>query len=380
MKTGADAKVGIVMPLALQQGGGELSLTHLIQEGRGSGVDWHVVFLEQGPLVEEFASLGANVSVVGAGRLLQVHRYLGTVARIGRWARRAELDLLVGWMGKGHLYASPAATLARLPAVWYQLGIPLKPGAIDRLATLLPARGVMAVSEAGAAAQRSVFPHRPTRTVYPGVELAAFDPDGLPSPQESRRRLGLPEDGPLVGIFGRLQRWKGMHVLVAAMPSVLAAVPDARAVIVGAEHVLEPDYERALRAQITRLGLEERVMMAGFQKDVPQWMQAADVIVHASDREPFGLVVIEAMAVGKPVIATDEAGPGEIVTDGENGLLVRFGDAAGLAAAVLRCLEDPRRAAAMGRAARLRARRFSTVTYAAEFIAGLRELVPELAR
>jgi glycosyltransferase involved in cell wall biosynthesis len=367
------------MPLGHQRGGGELMLRHLVREGRGRGVDWHIVFTEPGPLAEELAGLGVSVDVLDAGRLRQVHRYLATVARIARWARQHRLDLIVGWMGKGQLYASPAATLARLPALWYQLGAPLEPAPMDRLATRLPARGVLTVSEISGEMQRRISPRRPTRTVYPGVELEAFDPERLPSPEEARRKLGLPEEGPLIGIFGRLQRWKGMHVLIEAMPSVIAAVPDARAVIVGGEHALEPDYEPSLRAQITRLGLDERVLLAGFQGDVPQWMQAMDVIVHASDYEPFGIVVIEAMAAGKPAIATDAGGPREIVTDGESGLLVPVEDADRLAAAVLRCLEHPRQASEMGRAARLRAQRFSTSRYAEEFIAALRELVPDLA-
>jgi glycosyltransferase involved in cell wall biosynthesis len=365
------------MPLAHQRGGGELMLTHLMQEGRGSGVEWHVLFLERGPLAEELADLGVSVTTIDAGRLRHLHRYFGTVTRIARWARRSQLDLVIGWMGKGQLYASPAAVLARRPGLWYQLGAPSEPGSMDRWATRLPARGVLAVSEISAETQARIPPHRPTRTVYPGVELEAFDPDRLPSPDEARRRFGLPEAGPLVGIFGRLQRWKGMHVLVEAMPTVLAAVPDARAVIVGGEHALEPDYEASLRSLIGRLGLDERVILAGFQREVPEWMQAMDVIVHASDHEPFGIVIIEAMAAGKPVVATDAGGPREIIEHGETGLLVEFEDPDGLAAAVLRCLQHPNQALDMGQAARLRASRFSTSRYAEEFIAALGELVPE---
>jgi glycosyltransferase involved in cell wall biosynthesis len=367
------------MPLGHMRGGGELMLAHLVREGRQLGAEWHVVFLEPGPLAAEFAELGVNVTVLPAGRVRQLHRYAASVARIARWARANELDVVVGWMGKAQIYASPAAVLARVPALWYQLGTPTNPGAIDRLATLLPARGVMAVSEVSAEAQGRLFPSRRTRAVYPGVELEAFDPERLPSPEEARRRLGLPVDGPLVGIFGRLQRWKGMHVLVEAMPSVTATIADARAVIVGGVHALEPDYEPALRAQIERLGLDGRVVLAGFQEDVPTWMQAMDVIVHASDNEPFGIVIIEAMALGKPVIATDSGGPREILTDGENGLLVPFEDSDRLSAAVVRCLKSPDEASAMGQAARARARRFSTSAYVEDIVAAMRELVPELA-
>ena len=76
--------------------------------------------------------------------------------------------------------------------------------------------------------------------------------------------------------------------------------------------------------------------MAGKQTNVPDWMMAMDIVIHASDREPFGIVIVEAMALGKPVIASIPGGPEEIVTDGEDGLLVRSGDAGALAAAMRR--------------------------------------------
>ncbi len=100
-----------------------------------------------------------------------------------------------------------------------------------------------------------------------------------------------------------------------------------------------------------------------------------DVFVHASDREPFGIVVIEAMALGKPVIAGAGGGPAEIITDGENGVLVPYGDEESLARAILRYLDDHAFAARVGAAARIRAAVFDDRTYAAHVIAALRESV-----
>jgi glycosyltransferase involved in cell wall biosynthesis len=164
-------------------------------------------------------------------------------------------------------------------------------------------------------------------------------------------------------------------VLVEAMPRILARQPEARAVIVGGTHALEPDYPAALESQIAALSVEDRVLLVGFQTDIPAWMHAMDVIVHASDFEPFGIVIIEAMALGKPVIAGDAGGPREIVNEGRQGLLVPFGDADALHAAVLRYLEHPAKAAAVGRAARARAQRFGTDRYAQEFVDAVKTYV-----
>ena len=357
-------KVAILMPLAEQRGGAEQLLRLFLRHAPGAPDAWPLVFFEPGPLVEEARALGFPVRVIRAGRLRQPVRYMRTVRQLARWFRQESLTLVLSWMGKAHLYGGVAARLAGIPAVWFQHGIPARDSWMDRWITRMPAVGVLACSEAAAAAQRRLRPVRPVAVVHPAAELTAFDPDRLPAPVEARRQLGLPESGPLIGMVGRLQRWKGMHTLVQAMPRILERHPEARAVIVGGRHELEPDYEPWLRGLITRLGLQDRVWLAGFQKDIPLWMQAMDVVVHASDREPFGIVVVEAMALGKPVVAGAEGGPREIITEGVDGLLAPYEDAETLARQILRYLDDPAFARRVGEAARHRARDFSPEAFA----------------
>jgi len=262
-------------------------------------------------------------------------------------------------MAKAQLYGGPAALLARIPAVWYQLGMPAPPGTLDRMATVLPAREVLAVSHATGRAQARLRPSRAIRVVYPGVALDQFDPSALPPPKTLRRELGLPVDRPLVGIFGRLQAWKGVHVLIDAMRQVLSRHSDTYCVVVGGSHSLEPEYPEQLRRSIRRLGLEEHVALVGLRADVPRWMNAVDIVVHASLNEPFGIVLLEAMALGKPMIAGSSGGPAEIVTDGVDGLLVPYGDATQLSASLIRLLDDPALAGRLAESARRRAHDFS---------------------
>ena len=375
MSTPRPLKIAIIMPLAEQKGGAEMALLHLMQEGRDLDVEWLALFLQEGPMVAQVQHLGVEAHIIRAGRLREPHLYPTTIRQIVASLRRERVDVVVGWMGYAQLYGGVAATLAKIPALWFQHGIPLDKNWQDRLATCLPSRGIMACSQAGADAQAQLKPARPMRVVHPGAELERFDPDVLPTPIEARRRLGLPEDGPLIGIVGRLQRWKGMHVLVEAMPQVLARHPDAHCVIVGGDHAFEPDYPAFLKARIAALGLEDRVILAGLQRNVPEWMQAMDVIVHASDHEPFGIVIVEAMALGKPVIAGDAAGPTEIITDGVHGLLTPYGDAPALGCAVLRLLDQPDFARQLGLATRQRAQDFSTQAYAHNFVAAVRDLL-----
>ena len=371
-------RVLIVMPLATPLGGGELMLRQLLRHGRNKGVEWMVVYLRDGPMVEETRALGIDAQVVPSGRFRDLFKRAGAVRKVAAIARQFRADIIFGWMVAGELTAGPAAMLAGIPNVWYQVGTP-RPDWLDRTATLFPARGIIVLSRGGATAQSRVWPARKQWLVYPGVSLDAFNPDERAAPEALRAKLGLPITGPLIGIVGRLQRWKGMDVFLDAIPAILSRCPDLHAVIVGGPHETEPRYPNELQARVQALGIDRAVTFAGFQSNVPEWMQAMDIVVHASDHEPFGIVVLEAMALGKPVVAGAEGGPSETITAGVDGLLSPFGDAAALATAILRYLDDPSFAARVGAAARKRAQQFDDRHYAANVIAALQESVARSA-
>jgi glycosyltransferase involved in cell wall biosynthesis len=368
------------MPLAEQRGGAERMLLDLARHVDADVLRLVVVLLENGPMERELESLGVTVHVVPAGRLRQLSRLVRTTGRIASIAHQERAGIIVGWMAKGHVYGSLAATRARLPAALYQLGTPTVMSPLDRIATALPSDVILVCSLASAQAQNSIRPRREVRVVYPGVDLERFDPAALPSPSDARRQLGLPARGPIIGMAGRLQRWKGMHLLVEAMPRVRASFPDARCVLIGGSHDLEPEYPSFLRGLISELELDHHVLLAGQRADVPLWLQAADIVIHASDREPFGIVVIEAMALGKPVVAADSGGPREILSHEIEGLLAPSGDAAALARAIGRYLEDEGLAKRLGAAARRRALAFSSARYADQLTRLFRELALGPAR
>ena len=125
--------------------------------------------------------------------------------------------------------------------------------------------------------------------------------------------LNLDRDAPIVGMIARLQRWKGVHLLIEALPQVRASFPESIAVIVGGAHFAEPDYEAYLKTLANRLGVGENVVFAGLRSDIPIWLSAMNVVAHPADNQPFGLAIVEAMALGKPVVASDSGGPLEII-------------------------------------------------------------------
>jgi len=177
-------------------------------------------------------------------------------------------------------------------------------------------------------------------------------PNGIPAPDpakltpaaEVRATFGVRADEPLIVCAARLQEEKDVKSLIAAMPAVLKASPKARCIVAG-----EGSLRAELTAQIAALGIEDSVQLAGFCGDAISLMNAADVFVLPSLAEPFGLVLIEAMSLGKPVIATKAGGPVEIVEDGVTGLLVSPADPAALGGAISRLLVDETARLEMGR-------------------------------
>ncbi|MBO0698348.1 MAG: glycosyltransferase family 4 protein [Zavarzinella sp.] len=168
-----------------------------------------------------------------------------------------------------------------------------------------------------------------------------------------------PPGPPTVVYLGRLEHRKGTVELLQAIPQVLAAVPDARFVLIGADRphcpggrthaqYLEEDFAPEVRRQVTLAGRLP-------QADVDRWLQTADVFVAPSRYESFGLIFLEAMRWGTPVIGTMAGGIPEIVEHGRSGLLVRPEAPADLAAALIRLLRDPGLRAGLGAAGRQRA-------------------------
>jgi glycosyltransferase involved in cell wall biosynthesis len=367
-------RVTIVMPSAHLHGGAEEALIHLLRyrdAARFTSV--LVILLEKGELRKVFQDTGVQVEVVDAGRLREPWKIASAIFRIGRLLKEHRAELVLGWMTKAHIYGGTAARLAKIPAIYFQMGLPDN-SAVDRLSRKIPAAGALACSNFAATLQQSFVRHRVI-----GVPLAAdftrFSDAARQQPAEIRRKLGLDVDGPIVGIVGRLQHWKGMHVYVAAMNAVISEVPHCQGIIVGGQFKFEPEYEPWLRERIKQLGLEEKIRMVGMQRNVPEWMQAMDVFVHASEREPFGIVVIEAMSLGKPVVATEPGGPKEIITDDSDGQLVTWNKPDELAKAILKYLQHPDWARSVAERARQRSQEYTMEKYAQRVGGALRKLL-----
>ncbi|MCC7194547.1 MAG: glycosyltransferase [Gemmatimonadaceae bacterium] len=352
-------------------GGAELSLLDVIAAFGGSA---GVVLLQDGPFRALLESRGVSVEVEPLKALGGVRK--GSVlpspaALLDAWRLAARLawrargfDVLYANSQKAFIVAAIAASRARIPLVWHLRDILAPPhfsrSTIRAAVWLANRKAAVVIANSRATARAFVGAGgRPAlvRVVYNGIDAAPFDAVAPSTAAALRAELAPPGAFTVVHV-GRFHHWKGQHVLVEAV----AREPRAVAWLAGAPLFGEESYAEELKRTAERLGVAGRVRFLGFRDDIPALMRAADAVVHSSVYpEPFGRVVVEGMLAGRPVIAADAGGVSEIVAGEETGILVPPGDAAALAAAISRLIDDPASGAAMAVRARAYARNNFTV-------------------
>jgi len=309
-----------------------------------------VVVPEAGVLVGRLQGLGVPAFRVPlAARLVSP----GALAALVALLRREQPAVVQSHGARSNVYTKLAARLAGVPRVIatvhnslfdYDVGA-LRTRlyvAAERLTSPLAHR-VVAVSRAvaGDLVARYRLPAAKVVTIQNGIDADAVAPRR--SRAEVVAALGLEPDAVLVGMAARMTRQKGHDVLLEALRLLAPRAPRLRCVLVG-DGPLEPDVRRRAAA----LGIGDRCVFTGARDDVPDLLAALDVVALASRSEGLPFVLLEAMAVGRPVVATAVGGNAEAVEDGVTGLLVPPEDPPALAAALARLLERPDEARAMG--------------------------------
>jgi glycosyltransferase involved in cell wall biosynthesis len=294
--------------------------------------------------VRDLAALAALVRLMRAWRPAVVHTHTSKAGFIGRLAARVAGVPVVVHQPHGHVfyaYWGPVRTalylrLERLAACW-----------TDRIVTL---------TDRGAAEHLARGVGRPAQyvTIPSGVPVESLRAQA-PARDVARGDLGLAPDAFVVMGVGRLVPVKGFDVLVEALPAVAAAVPSTCVVLVG-----DGPERDALERRVAALGLADRVRFAGAQPDVVRYLAAADVLAAPSRNEGMGRALVEALALGVPVVASVVGGIPDVVTDRQDGRLVPAEDPRALAEALTELGRDPTLVAKLGAAAMEGVARFST--------------------
>jgi glycosyltransferase involved in cell wall biosynthesis len=348
---------------SLDVGGIEINLVRLTRALTQRGHHVHVA-AAPGALSADIAAAGATLTELRMSAR-QPHQLARDVRRLADLVREARPDVV-------HVFSAASAAAVQLsrplwgrtapspPVVASVMGLHAAPGEADlavRLRVLLTALGsvrLVVMAPAIDAVVRSVRVRR-SKLVHQsvvGVEL----PEGeVPDDRTRlRRELGIPDDAAIVTTIGRLEPRKSHHLFVRAAAEVLRRTDlDVRFLVAG-----DGAEDQRLRDEMERLSVQEQVRLLGHRPDVYPLLRATDVCVRPGIVEGFiGITVLEAQALGVPVVSFDTEDVRLAVQHERTGLLVPAGDVSALADAVLRLVEDPTHAATLGRAGRDHVRR-----------------------
>jgi len=191
------------------------------------------------------------------------------------------------------------------------------------------------------------IPHQRVVRIYNGIEVDQYRPDLKEN--ASRNQWGIPPAAPLIGAIGRMVWQKGFKYLIRAVPEILEVVPEARFLLVG-EGPLRSDLEDLVR----KLNVSDRITFTGFRSDIQNLISTIDILVVPSLLEGFPMITLEAMAMARPVVATQIQGITEQIMDGKEGVLIPPRNTDALASAVTQIITDRELSSRLGMAARKR--------------------------
>lgn len=366
--------------------GSEISLMNILKTLDGDSYFPVLVCPGGGTMSKELIRMGIQTELLDIVRfkksrnafvlLSYFFRYLGALCKLLRICSRHSIDLIHSNSSNSQIYGSVAAKLLGIPSIWHVRDmVPL--GVLGRILYRLSAK-IIVPSEA---VRSNVLMYRSGKRPDGGAEVPGSNRSDkvevihngliLEEWNMATAKSGVREDGVegicireefgidprehLIGMVGQLVPWKKHSDFLEAGKIILDEIPNTKFLVVGEDLFGEhKEYKNEIKALCTELSIEDRVIFTGYRDDIMEIMAAIDVLAVPSRDEPFGRVILEAMAMGKPVVSTDTGGAPEIIEDGSTGTLIRQGDPGELSRAVIQLLGDSGMRMKMGEEGRRR--------------------------
>ena len=342
----------------LEFGGGERVFAQIINRLSGKKYKIMVACLPTGEFIEKIEGSGAQIKSVDMKNRFNP----GVILQLSRLIKKEKVDIVHSQGARADFFARMAAKLGGTPIVVSTVPMPVDGFDINPIRKLIykafdlfSERFVdkfMVVSDA--LEKMMIEKHRiePQRVVkiYNGVEKDEYgisDEEIVCKGSRFRKKLSLGVNVPIVGAIGRLVWQKGFDCFIEAIPGVLKEFEEARFLIVG-----EGELKEKLRAKSKKLKVKNRLFFTGFRNDIKEILQSIDVLVMPSLLEGLPMILLEAMAMKKPIVATNIEGIMEVLESGRSGLLVPPGETKALADAIINMLTYRDKALQMGLAAR----------------------------
>ena len=347
-----------------EDSGGEIALARLLEAFDPDVVKPIIVLANDGPLVARLREAGFFVKVIKITSLvtnvrkdsvssffsIKIFVAFSVIAyglKVGMFIRKNNIDIIHTNSLKSDFYGIIASFVAQRPLIWHvrdhisSAYLPTFAVQIVRFCAQHVPSYIIANSESTLDSLQ-LKTSNDSAIISSGIQTFGVVYDGLRKSNGSLTAKGDHKPLLRVLLMGRLTQWKGQHVFIEAARQLIDRGLKVQFLIAGAALFKEQEYEQSLHELVKKLNLGDHVKFLGHVNAVHSLLDSVDILVHASiSPEPFGQVVIEAMAAGLPVIATDGGGVRETVRHGETGLLVPMNHSVAMANAIEYLIENP---------------------------------------
>jgi glycosyltransferase involved in cell wall biosynthesis len=349
-----------VLP-AGERGGAEGVFLNILDNLNRNLYEPFVIALKDGPFISELRAKGLTPIVLKTNRIRSIKAFFEITKLIRNVIESEQIDVVHCNGTQAQIYGGYAAGLTSTPCVYHLH---------DSVDWSWNAQGLVHLLAQMSFPVPRFFSGKRNRMQF--IAVSNYVAERFQQVWGSRKNIQVIHNStrltnvtkaanhnPVVIWIGRLQRWKGAHIFVKAAEIVHRNHPEVEFKIIGGTLFgIEPEYEKELQDLAQSLNLSRCLKFMGHQSSVESFIESSDIVVHSSIRpEPFGLVILEAMSAGKPVVASNQGGPVEIVDDGVTGLLIPPNDPQELANAIIKLLQDKPLTTKMAEAAQERVRR-----------------------
>lgn len=336
-------------------GGGQISLLGLLENLNIQKYHPIVICPMKGDLYFQLVKLGVETYIVKMDTLrnLSFISWIVTVIKLFKIINKKKIDLIHSNGSRATIYGGIAAKISGIPLIWH-VRIADCDKILDRILARFSTK-IIAISNAVNKRFDWLKDNSKKTIVYNGIDIKKFNPSV--NGEKIRKEFHITKKKQLVGIVGRLDWYKGHKFFLNAAKAVSEELPQVNFIIVG-----EGEKRITLEKQVKQLNIEDKVTFTGKREEIPEIIASLDLFVLSSVSEGFGRVVAEAMACGKPVVASNIGGLPEVVVDQVTGILVPMRNPVAIAKAIIEILNNKSKAEQMGRAGRKRVEKLFSLT------------------
>jgi len=307
-------------------GGGQVSLKELIRLLDRKNFNPIAVLPEKSLLACELKKLNITIELLNLPSFKAFN--VLSIFHLIRIIKKNKIDLIHANTSRAMLYAIISTKFCHRPTIWH-VRVADRDNPLYDFMLYKSADRVITVSHA-VKNRFGRFNQNKTTVIYNGVDIDIFTQKNKSG--QFRKESGLSDSDFLIGVIGRISPEKGLEYLIQAIPEMSAIIPSLKVVVVGAG---EPDYVSRIKTLSNELRLDKDIIFTGFRPDIPAIINDIDLICLPSTTEGFNRTIMEAMAVGKPVIATEVGGNKEIIKSGTTGILIPPSNSKAISEAVI---------------------------------------------